>query len=407
MIVVFMLGFASGLPSELIRTPLQAWFTVTGVSVVSIGLLGLVSLPYAYKFLWAPLLDRYVPPFLGRRTGWLLITQLGLVITIIIMAWCNPKTNPLFLGALALLIAFISASQDISIDAHRTDLLKATERASGTAFYVTGYRLAMLIAGGFALIIAEEYGWRITYIMMAVMMGIGIIATLIAPEPTYQAAAPKSLKEAVIEPWREFFTRDRALAILAFIILYKLSYAFILIMTPTFLLRALKFTLIEVGTVNKGIGLLAVILGVFLGGVISPRLGLLKSLFTFGLLQALGNLIFVILAVVGKNYLLLITAIFIVNFFAGMETAVFVAFLMSLCDHRYTATQYALFSALAMVGNAVVSPIAGYIITDFGWVYFYFLTAAIAIPGLFLLFLLRKTMTKNNDMVIIRTGKMA
>ena len=407
MMVVFLLGFASGLPSEIIRTPLQAWFTVSGISIVSIGLLGLISLPYAYKFLWAPLLDRYLPPFLGRRTGWLLLTQIGLVITIIVMAWGDPKTNPLFLGILALIVAFISASQDISVDAHRTDLLTVAERPSGTAFYVAGYRLAMLIAGGFALIIADEYGWRVTYILMAMMMGIGIIATLIAPEPTYQASGPKSLKEAVIEPWREFLTRDNALIILAFIVLYKLSYAFILMMTPTFLLRVLNFSLIDVGTVNKGVGLLAVMLGVFLGGFITPRLGLLRSLFSFGLLQALGNLIFVVLAVVGKSYLLLVTAIFIVNLFAGMETAAFVSFLMGLCNHRYTATQYALLSALAMVGNAVVSPIAGYIIVVFGWVYFYFLTAAIAIPGLFLLILLRKTIAKNNDMVGLRSEKMA
>lgn len=391
MIIVFLLGFSSGLPSELTRTALQAWFTVSGVSIVSIGLLGFVAFPYAYKFIWAPLMDRYLPPFLGRRTGWLLICQIALIISIIVMAFFNPKVHALTLGILALIVAFISASQDISIDAYRTDLLTPAERGPGTAINVAGYRIAMIISGGLALILAQEIGWRDTYIIMGVLMLIGVFATFLAPEPYYEAKPPSTMKAAVIEPFKEFLSRDYAVALLIFIIIYKLSYAFILVMSPSFLLRGLDFSLIDVGTVNKGIGLFATIIGVFLGGIATTRLGIFRALFSFGILQACSNLIFVVLAIVGKNYLLMVLAVFIVNFFAGMEAATFVAFLMKLCDHRYTATQYALLSALAMIGNAIVAPISGILIEGFGWADFYVITFLVAIPALVVLWFLRKT----------------
>lgn len=393
MIIVFLLGFSAGLPSELTRTALQAWYTVSGISIVSIGLLGLVSLPYVYKFLWAPVMDCYLPPLLGRRTGWLLLCQAGLVITIIAMACCSPRVNPLLLAGFAVLTAFFSASQDIVVDAYRTDLLSPSERAPGTALNVAGYRIAMLVSGGLSLIMAAVLGWQVTYIIMALLMGIGIIATWFGPEPLYQQQSPTSIKLAIIEPFREFLTRNNAIALLSFIILYKISYACILNMSPTFLLRILHFSLLDVGAVNKGIGLVATLLGVFIGGVYTVRLGLFQALFCFGLLQALGNLTFVWLAIIGKSYTVMMLAIFLVNLFAGMETAAFVTLLMSLCDHRYTATQYALLSACAMLANSLVAPVAGFLIQAVGWVNFYLWTVVIAVPGLVVLCLIRKNIS--------------
>ncbi|MGE3920409.1 MAG: MFS transporter [Gammaproteobacteria bacterium] len=388
--IVFLLGFASGLPSELTRTALQAWFTVANVSIMSIGLLSLVIAPYIYKFLWAPLMDRYLPPLLGRRTGWIVITQILLIMSLIAMAFCNPQINPMVLSIFAFATAFFSASQDIVVDAYRTDLLSPEERAPGSAMNQAGYRIAMLVAGGVSLIVASALGWRATYIIMAGLMLIGVIGSLLAPEPNYQHEVPKHLKEAVIEPFRNFLEKPQAIQILFFIILYKLSYACILMMTPTFLLRDLGFTLVDVGTVNKGLGLVATLIGVFLGGVLANRIGLMRALFSFALFQALCNLIFAALALSGKSYWLMVTAVVSVNIFAGMEAAVFVSFLMSLCDKRYSATQYALLSALAMVGNTIIGPIAAFLVSNFGWFNFYISSFLIAIPGLILLTILRK-----------------
>jgi MFS transporter, PAT family, beta-lactamase induction signal transducer AmpG len=301
------------------------------------------------------------------------------------MASCNPRINPILLAGIALLTAFFSASQDVAIDAYRTDLLLPDERAPGTALNVAGYRIAMIVSGGLSLIIAAVLGWRATYIIMALLMGIGIIATWFSPEPVYQEQPPTSMKLALVEPFREFLSRKNAIALLAFIILYKISYACILNMNTTFLLRDCGFSLLDVGVVNKGMGLIATLVGVFIGGVYTVRLGLFRALFSFGLLQALGNLTFVWLAIVGKSYTLMILAIAVVNLFAGMEAAAFVTLLMSLCDHRYTATQYALLSACAMLANSLVAPIAGVLIQDVGWVNFYLWTVIMAFPGLVLL----------------------
>lgn len=385
LLFILILGFSSGLPLALTSSTLQAWYTVAGVNILTIGFLGFIGQPYVYKFVWAPLMDRFEIPWMGRRRGWMLITQTLLLFTIIGMSFINPAQHPYFLGFFGLLVAFFSASQDINIDAYRTDLLKPQERGMGSAMAVAGYRVAMLVSGGLALILAAKIGWHYTYLLMGSLMLVGMISSVMAPEPTYVAEAPDSMIKAAFDPLKDLFNRKSGLVILVFIVIYKLSYEFILAMTPTFLLRDLGFTLIQVGTISKGIGFIALLLGIFCGGVLLIRMGVLRSLLIFGILQAVGNLGYLCLALVGKDITLLISAISAENFFAGMEAAAFVAFLMSLCNHKYTAMQFALLSALATVGRVVAGPIGALIVMHSNWADLYLWSFAIAIPALVLL----------------------
>ena len=387
---VLLLGFASGLPLALTGSTLQAWFTVSGVDIVTIGFLGLVGQPYVYKFLWAPLMDRFVPPLMGRRRGWILVTQLALLLTILLMSGQNPAQEPLLIGLIALTVAFLSASQDIAIDAYRADVLRPEERGLGAAMSVGGYRIAMLVSGGLALILADQIGWQETYLIMAGLMGVGMLATWIGPEPERPAAVPPSMVAAVVEPLREFLSRRGALALLLLIILYKLGDAFAGTLSTAFLIRGAGFSPTDVGAINKGVGLFATLFGVFAGGTLLIRLGLFRSLLLFGALQAVTNLAFMVLAAVGKSYPIMVSAIFLENLAGGMGTAAFVALLMALCDHRYTATQFALLSALAAVGRVFVGPAAGYLVEAVGWFQFFFWTFIAALPGLLLLLALRE-----------------
>lgn len=389
MISVLLMGFASGLPIALCSSTLQAWFTTAGIGVVAIGALSLVGQPYVYKFLWAPFLDRYVPPFLGRRRGWILVMQFALAIVIALMALQNPDLHPAILAGLALLTAFLSASQDIAIDAYRTDLLHPHERGLGAAMVTGGYRIAMIVSGGAALIIAAKLGWRVTYFIMSALMLLEIITTLASPELEVMAKPPSTLFKAVVEPWREFIIRPGALLILAFIVLYKLPDAFALSLGTPFLIRDLGFSLEDVGSIYKVVGIGATILGAFVGGITMIRMRMLSALLFFGIAQGASILLFVALAVVGKNYLLLVAAVFLENFCGGLATVAFVAFLMSLCDYRYTAAQFALLSALSAIGRVFVGPLAGVLVEHIGWTEFYVMSTLMALPGLFLLWWLR------------------
>ena len=340
-VAVFFLGFASGLPLALAGGTLQAWMAVEGVDLKTIGLFSLVGLPYAFKFFWAPLLDRYALPFLGRRRGWILGTQLALIILIIMLGFTSPKDTPWLVALFALLLTFTSASQDIVFDAYRTDVLREKERGLGAAVSVTGYRIAMLASGALALILAGPLGWRVTYLLMAGLMLIGTMATIFGPEPEETVCPPQSLKEAISGPLTEFFDRPAAWAFLALIILYKIGDAFAGSLTTAFLIRGPGFSIGEVGAINKGLGLMATIFGALYGGVMLARLGLYRSLMIFGILQAISNLSFMVLAYAGKVYSIMVAAVAFENLAGGMGTAAFVAFLMALCDHRYTATQFA------------------------------------------------------------------
>ncbi|MNK37878.1 muropeptide transporter [compost metagenome] len=390
---MLVLGFASGLPLALTSGTLQAWATVEGVPLQEIGFLTLVGTAYTIKFLWAPLVDRYVPPLLGRRRGWMLVTQLLLALAIMGMGAMSPSAALMPLALLAVLVAFLSATQDIAFDAYCTDVLRKDERGAGAAIKVMGYRLAMIVSGGLALILADQWiGWGNTYVLMGGLMLLCALATLWAPEPEHVSRPPRSLREAVVEPLHEFFTRRGALAVLLLIVLYKLGDAFAGALSTTFLIRGAGFTPTEVGTVNKVLGLAATIIGALAGGSLMSRWGLYRSLMAFGLLQAVSNLAYWLIAVSPKNIWLMATGVGIENLCGGLGTASFVGLLMALCRQRFSATQFALLSALSAVGRTYLAgPLTPPLVNHLGWPGFFLLTVAIAIPGLVLLKILRGT----------------
>lgn len=391
------MGFSSGLPLALTGGTLQAWLAVADVDISTIGLFALTGLPYTLKFLWSPFMDRFVPPWLGRRRGWIIATQLTLMAGIAAMGFSDPKHAPWSLAALALMVAFFSASQDIVIDAYRTDVLHENERGFGAAVFVMGYRIAMLVSGALALILSDNIGWRQTYILMSGMMIIGVITALWAPEPDRLASPPKSLQEAVLGPIKDFFSRGSAVMLLLLIILYKLGDAYAGSLTTAFLIRGMGFSPTEVGAINKGFGLIALIIGALIGGTLMVRLRMFRALLIFGILQAISNLSFMVLAWVGKSYLMMTFAIAFENITGGMGTSAFVALLMALCNHRYSATQYALLSSLAALGRIFIAPTSGFLVESLGWATFFLITFFIAIPGLWMVWRLRKEISGLKD----------
>lgn len=388
LIVMLPLGFASGLPLALTAGTLQAWLTVEGVDLKTIGIFTLVGLPYTLKFLWAPLMDRLVPPWFGRRRGWMLLTQLAVAIGLILMALSSPRMHPERLAALALAVAFLSASLDVVFDAYRTDTLQPHERGLGAAIWVNGYRIALLVAGAGALVLADHVGWSLTYVAMATVMLAGLITILLSPEPTRVAEPPHNLMEAVGAPLKEYFSRPQALGFLAVIALYKLGDAFASSLQTAFLIGGLGFSATDVGAV-KGLGILATLVGSLLGGFLMTRSGLVPSLLAFGVLQAVSNLGFVVLAWAGKSASLLTAAVVIENVTGGMGTAAFVALIMSLCDPRYTATQFALLSSLEALGRVFAGRPSADMVEAVGWGHFFLLTFVIALPGLWAVWRLR------------------
>ncbi|WP_372773233.1 muropeptide MFS transporter AmpG [Pantoea sp. WEP] len=391
--VLLLLGFASGLPLALTAGTLQAWMTVENVDLKTIGFFSLVGQAYVFKFLWSPMMDRYTPPFLGRRRGWLLVTQLALIVGIVAMGFMQPSRDLTLLAALAVLVAFCSASQDIVFDAWKTDVLPPEERGSGAAITVLGYRLAMLISGGLALWLADRYlGWQATYWLMALLMVPGLIATLLAREPEAPVREPHSLRQAVAFPLKDFFQRNNAWLLITLIILYKLGDAFAASLTTTFLIRGVGFSAGDVGLVNKTLGLLATIIGALYGGVLMQRLSLFRALMIFGVLQAVSNFAYWLLAVTPPHLWSMASAVFIENLCGGMGTAAFVALLMTLCNKSFSATQFALLSALSAVGRVYVGPAAGWLVELWGWPVFYAFTVMAAVPGLLLLWACRGTL---------------
>ncbi len=380
-----LLGFSCGLPVALTGATLQAWFTQSGVSVLAIGALSLIGLPYTFKFLWSPLLDRFALPFLGRRRDWIFATQVGLCIALFAMAHFDPGLHAAAIGAAALTVAFIAASQDIAIDAYRTDLLLPDERGLGTAGFIFAYRMATLTSGGLALLLADRLGWRITYEIMAILVGLSTLTTYLAPSISDRIKAPATLAAAIIEPFKDFFKRKKIIAILLFILLYKFGDAFALSLMSFFLLKGLGFSLTAVGVAHKTFGLFATITGAFVGGILMTRLSIWCALLLFGILQAFSNLFFMFLAIAGKSYLWMVSSIFIEAFCSGMGTAAFVAFIMSICHHQYTATQFAFLSSFAALGIRLTGPLAAFVSTRYGWVNFYALSFLLSLPGLLLL----------------------
>ncbi len=386
--IMLPLGFASGLPLALTAGTLQAWLTVVGLDLKTIGVFTLVGLPYTLKFLWAPLMDRLVPPWLGRRRGWMLVMQLCVALGLAAMAVTGPGQRPEILGILALVVAFLAASLDIVFDAYRTDVLLHRERGFGVAVWVNGYRCALLLASAGALLLADRIGWQNTYLLLAALMLAGVVTILVSPEPSEPSAIPASLADAVGGPLKEFFTRPGVVGLLALVIFYKIGDAVAASLQTAFLIGGMGFSVSEVGYV-KGLGIGATLIGALAGGVAMAKLGMVRSLLLFGLLQAVSNLGFMWLAWIGKSYGALMTSILVENVTGGMGTVAFVALIMSLCDHRFTATQFALLSSLEALGRVFSGRPSAELVEMVGWAQFFFWSFLVALPGIWLVWALR------------------
>lgn len=387
MFALLLLGFSSGLPLFLTSKTLQAWMTVEKVDLTTIGMMSLVALPYSLKFLWAPLLDRYIPPIFGRRRGWIFLAQIALLIAIVVMSLHDPRRGLQMIALNAVIIAFLSATQDVAIDAYRTDVLDDKEMGAGAAIWVLGYRIALLITGGLAFVLADRMSWPTVYILMGLLMLPAMITTWRAPEPVLHDKPPKSLGEAVRLPFQEFFQRAgtfKAIVVLVFIVLYKLPEYLAQNMATPFLLQ-IGFSQAEIGATQGVIGMIATIVGTLAGGAAVAKIGINKSLWVFAILGAAANILFYALAIVGKNHGLLVTAVVVENFCLGLVNGVFVAFLMSMCNMRFSATQFALLSSLMSASRDILVAPAGGVAEAVGWPTFFLIALATVVPSLFLL----------------------
>ena len=384
MLVALLMGFSCGLPLLLTISVLQAWMKEEGMDLTVIGMMALVGLPYTLKFLWAPFLDRFTLPFLGRRRGWLLVAQFALIFSIAGLGFTDPGKNPWIVAFAAFLVTFFSASQDIVVDAYRREDLPDQELGLGSSLYVNGYRVGMLLASGGGLIMADYIPFSMVYLIMAVCILPGVLTTLLAPEPTITHGIPRTIREAVVDPLVEYFKRDGAVWILAFILLYKIGDTMASSMTIPFYLD-IGFSKTEIGAIVKLFGFWAVIAGTLIGGVLMLRLGINRSLWIFGFLQAISTACFAILARIGHSVSVLSGVIAFENLSSGMGTAAYMAFMASITNKRFTATQYALLTSLMGVPRVFASAPTGFLAKNMGWVSFFIACTLIAIPGMLLL----------------------
>jgi len=384
MLVALIMGFACGLPLLLTITVLQAWMKEQGVDLTVIGMMALVGLPYTLKFLWAPFLDRFTLPFLGRRKGWLLIAQIALLLAIAGLGLTQPGKDPWMVAFVAFLVTFFSASQDIVVDAYRREDLADEELGLGSSLYINGYRVGMLLASGGGLILADHIPFSLVYVIMAACMLPGILTTFLAREPALVAGTPQTIKEAVFAPLEDYFSRNGALYILAFILLYKIGDTMASAMTIPFYLD-MGFSKTEIGTVVKLFGFWATIAGSLIGGTIMLRMGVIRSLWYFGFLQAVSTAGFAVLAHIGHSVPVLSAVIAFENLSSGMGTAAYVAFMASITNKRFTATQYALLTSLMGVPRVLAAAPTGFLAKSIGWEAFFIACTLIAIPGMILL----------------------
>ncbi len=381
MLVTFFLGISSGIPLLVTGSTLQAWMTDEKVNLAVIGLFSLVGIPYTVKFLWSPFLDRYVPPFMGRRRGWMLISQILLMIAIGAFYLVRPAESPWTVAILAVFVTFFSASQDVVIDAYRRELLPDEELGLGASMSSNGYRIGMLISGAFALFLADRIPWNYVYLLLAGSLFIGMITAFLGPNPDEQIIPPQSLRESVIEPFTEYFKRRGAYEILAFIILYKIGDVMAANMTTPFILK-IGFSKTDLAIIAKTFGIIALIVGGLAGGILIIRIGLFNALWIFGILQAVSTLFFSALVSVGAYYNILVATVTFENLTSGMGASAFIAFMATLCNKRFTATQYALLSSLMGIPRVIIASPAGFLAEKLGWVYFFVFCAFAAIPGL-------------------------
>jgi PAT family beta-lactamase induction signal transducer AmpG len=378
------MGFACGLPLPLTLDLLKAWMKTAGVDLTLIGLASLVGLPYTLKFFWAPVFDRFTLPWLGRRRGWLLAVQIALILAVAAMALTRPDRTPVLGVMTAVLVAFFSASQDIVVDAYRREDLPDEHLGLGSSLYVNGYRLAMLLAGGGGLMLADHFSFQAVYLTMAAGLLIGVLTTLAVREPACPKGTPTSFKEAVIAPLADYFRRDQALWVLAFILLYKIGDTMAAAMTMPFYLD-IGFSKTQVGAIVKLFGFWSTVAGGLLGGLVMVRLSIYSSLWVFGVLQAVSTAGFAVLAAVGPRLGVLAVVIGFENFTAGLGTTAFVAFMASITNKKFTATQYALLSSLMGIPRVLVAAPTGYLAKQMGWEAFFIACTLMALPGLALL----------------------
>jgi len=385
MLVALLMGFACGLPLLLTITVLQAWMKEQGVDLTVIGMISLVGLPYTLKFLWAPVMDRFTLPFLGRRRGWLLVAQAALMVSISGLGFTDPGKNPWMMAVAAFLVTFFSASQDIVVDAYRREDLPDKELGLGSSLYVNGYRVGMLLASGGGLIMADHMPFFMVYQIMAACLLPGVVTTLLAPEPKINVGTPATMREAVFDPLIEYFSRRGALWILAFILFYKIGDTMASAMTIPFYLD-IGFSKTQIGAVVKLFGFWATVAGTLIGGVTMLRLEINRSLWVFGFLQAASTAGFAVLARVGNSLPLLSTVIAFENLSSGMGTAAFIAFMASITHKKFTATQYALLSSLMGIPRVMASAPTGFFAKNMGWESFFIACTLVAAPGMLLLF---------------------
>lgn len=386
MLICIFTGFSSGLPLYILISLLPAWLKSEGVSLKEIGLFALIGLPFTWKFLWAPLFDRFTLP-LGRRRGWLLLTQIGLLLALPLFGFFHPQLDISTIAFFCLLVAFLSASQDVVLDAYRRELLPDVELGLGNAVHVNAYKIASLVPGSLSLILADHMDWSSVFMLTALFMLPGVVMTLLISEPTLKSVAPKTLRAAVVEPFQEFITRNglkSALTVLLFIFLYKLGDSMATALATPFYLE-MGFSKTEIGLVAKNAGLWPSVIGGMLGGIWMMRLGINRALWIFGAVQMIAILGFAWLATVGHSLPWLALVIGFESLGVGLGTAAFVAYIAYTTNPLYTATQFALFTSLAAVPRTFVNAATGYLVEYFGWVHFFVLCFVLAIPGMLLL----------------------
>jgi PAT family beta-lactamase induction signal transducer AmpG len=384
-LAILAMGFASGLPLALTGATLQIWLTESGVSLTDVGLFALVGFSYSLKFLWSPVLDRIPLPWLsaklGQRRSWLIAIALLLAAAIAALGRADPVVDPWRTALLAALVAFLSASQDIVIDAYRIELLDKEEQAAGAASTQWGYRFGIIASSAGALMLAEAFGWPRTYLVMASLIGVGVVAALVSPEPPHPTVRGSFLRVAVVEPFREFISRPGSLVVLAFIVLYRLGDALSGGMANPFYVK-IGFTKPEIASVVKVLGVVATMVGIAAGGAFAYRFGVARALVAAGVIHAAGNLAFILQAYVGHDVRVLGLTIFVENFTGGLVSAAFVGYLSTLCHPAFTATQFALFTSLTAVGRTLFASGAGWLAERLGWPLFFVAAALAALPGI-------------------------
>ncbi|MGO9802400.1 MAG: AmpG family muropeptide MFS transporter [Steroidobacteraceae bacterium] len=388
MLAILALGAASGFPNQLTESALQAWLKDSGLTNTAIGVTSYVALPYLLKPLWAPLVDRYPLPFLGRRRGWMLVMQLALAAAIALLALQNPVASLGAVTVCALAIVFCSATQDIAIDAWRTDVSLPSERGPAAAANNLGYRTAAWVAAAFALVVADHFGWRLAFLILAGVMLAFCVASARAPEPAYRHAPPRTLRESVVAPLRELLDSPSAVILIAVVMLFKIGDAFANKLFTPFMMDV-GFSKTEIGLIVKALFTASALGGSVLGGVLMVRLGLVRSMLIFGVLQAASNLLYCALAVAGKSYPIMVMAVVIEHIAGAMGNIALVALIMALCDVRYSAFQYALLSALALLPRYSLGYPAGWVADHGGWYVYYVTSFALALPGLAMVWVTR------------------